>query len=223
MWTRQLSSVNSPFTFRNRLSFFNDFEDHRCCSVVLHLFTLGRCSNNCKWISSVAFSLHFLKALTEGVSHTLWVYFPFYRTSSGQSSNNSSKRRIIDWAKSWKRYNRKHQHNESNPEGNECQCKRCITRAMNNPEKALNSVSQIDKISRIVFPAAFALLNGFYWFSYLKHSQRIDLNFESAWSSIRNKTFNFLGSALLSREKRKDYPTQSRNAFLIFADIERSK
>ena len=152
-----------------------------------------------------------------------WVYFPFYRTSSGQSSNNSSKRRIIDWAKSWKRYNRKHQHNESNPEGNECQCKRCITRAMNNPEKALNSVSQIDKISRIVFPAAFALLNGFYWFSYLKHSQRIDLNFESAWSSIRNKTLNFLGSALLSREKRKDYPTQSRNAFLIFADIERSK
>ena len=158
--------------------FFNDFEDPRCCSVVLHLFTLGRCSNNCKWISSVAFSLHFLKALTEGVSQTL--YISFYRTSSGQSSNNSSKRRIIDWAKSWKRYNRKHQHNETNPEGNECQCKRCITRAMNNPEKALNSVSQIDKISRIVFPAAFALLNGFYWFSYLKHSQRIDLNFESA-------------------------------------------
>ena len=51
---------------------------------------------------------------------------------------------------------------------------------MNNPEKALNSVSQIDKISRIVFPMAFILLNGFYWFSYLKHSQRIDLNFESA-------------------------------------------
>ena len=53
---------------------------------------------------------------------------------------------------------------------------------MNNPEKALNSVSQIDKISRIVFPMAFILLNGFYWFSYLKHSQRIDLNFESAWN-----------------------------------------
>ena len=108
--------------------------------------------------------------------------FNHFRTSSGQSSNNSSKRRIIDWAKSWKRYNRKKQsqNDNSNNEDNECQCKRCITRAMNNPEKALNSVSQIDKISRIVFPAAFAVLNGFYWFSYLKHSQRIDLSFESA-------------------------------------------
>ena len=43
-----------------------------------------------------------------------------------------------------------------------------------------NSVSQIDKISRIVFPLAFALLNGCYWFNYLKVSARIDLNFESA-------------------------------------------
>ena len=117
----------------------------------------------------------------------LLLYSELYicRTSSGQSSNNSSKRRIMmDWAKSWKRYNRKHDNNEDRNENgaDECQCKRCITRAMNNPEKALNSVSQIDKISRIVFPAAFALLNGFYWFSYLKHSQRIDLNFESAWN-----------------------------------------
>ena len=37
-----------------------------------------------------------------------------------------------------------------------------------------NSVSQIDKISRIVFPLAFALLNGCYWFNYLKVSARID-------------------------------------------------
>ena len=50
---------------------------------------------------------------------------------------------------------------------------------MCNPEKALNSVSQIDRISRIVFPMAFIALNGFYWFTYLKHSQRIDLSFES--------------------------------------------
>ena len=129
-----------------------------------------------------------LKKRTE-VSVTLCLFFCcilncICRTSSGQSSNNSSKRRIMmDWAKSWKRYNRKHDNNEDRNENgaDECQCKRCITRAMNNPEKALNSVSQIDKISRIVFPAAFALLNGFYWFSYLKHSQRIDLNFESAW------------------------------------------
>ena len=60
-----------------------------------------------------------------------------------------------------------------NKEGDECMCKRCITRAMNNPEKALNSVSKIDKISRIVFPMAFTLLNLFYWYSYLSHSQRI--------------------------------------------------
>ena len=64
-------------------------------------------------------------------------------------------------------------------ESKECRCKRCITRAMNNPEKALNSVSKIDKISRIVFPLAFGLLNVFYWYSYLKHSERIDLTFES--------------------------------------------
>ena len=51
---------------------------------------------------------------------------------------------------------------------------------MNNPEKALNSVSKIDKISRIVFPLAFGLLNVFYWYSYLKHSERIDLSFESS-------------------------------------------
>ena len=55
-----------------------------------------------------------------------------------------------------------------------------LSRAMNNPEKALNSVSKIDKISRIVFPLAFGLLNVFYWYSYLKHSERIDLTFESS-------------------------------------------
>jgi len=34
-------------------------------------------------------------------------------------------------------------------------------RSLYNPEKALNSVSQIDKISRIVFPLAFFTLNAF--------------------------------------------------------------
>ena len=69
---------------------------------------------------------------------------------------------------------------QSSIDDSECRCKRCITRAMNNPEKALNSVSKIDKMSRIVFPLAFGLLNVFYWYSYLKHSERIDLSFESA-------------------------------------------
>ena len=115
--------------------------------------------------------------------HILLIIFSnSFRTSSAQSSTNSSKRRIIlDWARSWKRYKKRQYNSSSSQKSDECQCKRCITRAMNNPEKALNSVSQIDKISRIVFPMAFSLLNGFYWFSYLKHSQRIDLSFESAW------------------------------------------
>lgn len=38
---------------------------------------------------------------------------------------------------------------------------------------------RIDKISRVVFPLTFFLLNVFYWYSYLKHSERIDLSFES--------------------------------------------
>ncbi len=60
----------------------------------------------------------------------------------------------------------------------ECGCKRCITRAMEDPEKALNSVSTIDKISRVVFPLTFFLINAVYWYNYLKHSERIDLSFE---------------------------------------------
>ncbi len=67
---------------------------------------------------------------------------------------------------------------ELTSEMDECGCKRCVTRAMDNPEKALNSVSQIDKISRVLFPLCFGLLNIFYWYSYLKHSERIDLSFE---------------------------------------------
>ncbi len=62
----------------------------------------------------------------------------------------------------------------------ECGCKRCIARAMEDPEKALNSVSKIDKISRVFFPLTFALINAFYWYNYLKHSERIDLSFESS-------------------------------------------
>jgi len=53
-------------------------------------------------------------------------------------------------------------------------------RSLNNPEKALNSVSQIDKISRIVFPLAFFTLNAFYWYTYLKHSERIELQIEAS-------------------------------------------
>ena len=62
----------------------------------------------------------------------------------------------------------------------ECRCKRCIIRSLNNPEKALNSVSKIDKISRSVFPLAFFTLNAFYWYTYLKHSERIELQIEAA-------------------------------------------
>lgn len=37
-----------------------------------------------------------------------------------------------------------------------------------------NSVSKIDKASRIVFPLLFAAINVFYWYSYLSRSERIN-------------------------------------------------
>eukprot|EP00095_Tigriopus_kingsejongensis_P011181 maker-scaffold456_size166325-snap-gene-0.27 protein:Tk11181 transcript:maker-scaffold456_size166325-snap-gene-0.27-mRNA-1 annotation:"gaba-gated ion channel grd isoform x2" len=61
----------------------------------------------------------------------------------------------------------------------QCGCKRCVTRALNNPEQALNSVSRIDKISRVVFPLIFLVINIVYWYKYLNHSERIDLSFET--------------------------------------------
>jgi len=36
-----------------------------------------------------------------------------------------------------------------------------------------NSVSKVDKASRLVFPLLFAAINVFYWYSYLSRSQRI--------------------------------------------------
>ena len=81
---------------------------------------------------------------------------------------------------------------DTNKEDEECMCKRCITRAMNNPDKALNSVSKIDKISRIVFPLAFTLLNVFYWYSYLSHSERISgLTFQAWKNEINFSIFLF--------------------------------
>ncbi len=49
-----------------------------------------------------------------------------------------------------------------------------------NLEKALNSVSQIDKISRIIFPLAFFPLHDFYCYTYLKQSERIELQIEAS-------------------------------------------
>jgi gamma-aminobutyric acid receptor subunit alpha len=36
-----------------------------------------------------------------------------------------------------------------------------------------NSVSKIDRASRIVFPVCFIAINAFYWYSYLSRSKRI--------------------------------------------------
>ena len=36
-----------------------------------------------------------------------------------------------------------------------------------------NSVSKIDRASRIVFPLCFIIINAFYWYSYLSRSRRI--------------------------------------------------
>jgi len=33
---------------------------------------------------------------------------------------------------------------------------------------------KLKKISRIIFPLAFFTLNAFYWYTYLKHSERMD-------------------------------------------------
>ena len=46
-------------------------------------------------------------------------------------------------------------------------------------EMALNSLSQIDRFSRLFFPLSFFLLNIMYWYIYLKRSERIALTFES--------------------------------------------
>ena len=45
---------------------------------------------------------------------------------------------------------------------------------------ALNSLSKIDKLSRIFFPLSFFLLNVAYWYYYLKKSEKIELIFESS-------------------------------------------
>merc|ERR1719206_395296 len=55
----------------------------------------------------------------------------------------------------------------------DCTCKRCVTKAMNDSEKALNSVSKIDTVSRIVFPSTYIVINIIYWYMYLDNSERI--------------------------------------------------
>jgi len=60
----------------------------------------------------------------------------------------------------------------------ECTCKRCVTKAMNDSEKALNSVSMIDTVSRIVFPSTYIVINIIYWYMYLDRSQRIAISSE---------------------------------------------
>lgn len=43
----------------------------------------------------------------------------------------------------------------------------------------LNSVSQIDRVSRVIFPIAFILMNFVYWFVYLRAERNIDLKLKS--------------------------------------------
>ena len=42
-------------------------------------------------------------------------------------------------------------------------------------------MNDFSQISRIVFPLSFFTLNAFYWYTYLKHSERIELQIEAAW------------------------------------------
>ena len=45
----------------------------------------------------------------------------------------------------------------------DCTCKRCVTRTICDSEKALNSVSKIDRVSRVVFPTTYVVINIIYW------------------------------------------------------------
>ena len=60
----------------------------------------------------------------------------------------------------------------------ECHCKRCVTRAMSDSEAALNSVSRIDRVSRVVFPSTYIVINIIYWCLYLDRSERIAYSME---------------------------------------------
>ena len=48
----------------------------------------------------------------------------------------------------------------------DCTCKRCVTRTICDSEKALNSVSKIDRVSRVVFPTTYIVINIIYWSVY---------------------------------------------------------
>ena len=52
----------------------------------------------------------------------------------------------------------------------DCTCKRCVTRTICDSEKALNSVSKIDRVSRVVFPTTYIVINIIYWSDYTIHS-----------------------------------------------------
>ena len=82
--------------------------------------------------------------------------------------NNSVKKKIA----SKKKYG-----NISKKRGSDCNDDRNNTKRDN--EIALNSLSQIDRFSRFIFPLTFFLLNVAYWYIYLKRSERIALTFES--------------------------------------------
>ena len=60
----------------------------------------------------------------------------------------------------------------------QCPICRCVTKAMNDSEKMLNSVSEIDRVSRIVFSSTYIVINIIYWYLYLDRSERITLNTE---------------------------------------------
>ena len=50
------------------------------------------------------------------------------------------------------------------------------------PQKEqMNSESKIDNVSRIMFPVVFLLLNVFYWYSYISHSQYFKTRLHPNW------------------------------------------
>ena len=54
----------------------------------------------------------------------------------------------------------------------DCTCKRCVTRTICDSEKALNSVSKIDRVSRVVFPTTYIVINIIYWSGYQQQNEQ---------------------------------------------------
>ena len=74
---------------------------------------------------------------------------------------------------------------------------RCVSRAMSTAEKSLNSVSKIDRISRIVFPLTYIAINIVYWYLMEMTMTRLEFSKISPIASfLKFLVFSCLGLVL---------------------------